>query len=74
MAEQLIRARDRATKKVGEYTEGFLRAWPNGYQILGPVEPKPKSTAAPKGDGTKRAARPAATAPDSGADQKGGAS
>lgn len=37
MAE-LIRARDRATGEVGEYTPEFLDAWPGGYFRLAPAE------------------------------------
>ncbi|MGC5078459.1 hypothetical protein [Agrococcus sp. DT81.2] len=62
MAE-LIRARDRDTGKVGEFTREFLDAWPNGYFILGPAE----------GAKTKKqAARSASTAP-TGANPEGGA-
>lgn len=56
MAEQFFRARDRATKKVGTYADSFLKAWPDGYFILGPAEDtktkKPSDRAAslvPKG-------------------------
>jgi len=68
MAESKAWARDRATGKVGEYTEAFLAAWPNSYLRVDP--PKSKRDSAPKIK--KSAARSSSTASPE-AHQEGGA-
>lgn len=64
MAE-LIRARDRITNEVGEYTREFLDTWSADYFILGPVEAAPKTP--------KPSALAASHVPDPGTNPEGGA-
>lgn len=68
MAESKVWARDRATGKVGEYTEAFLAAWPNSYLRVDP--PMSRRDSAPKSK--KTPARSASPVPK-GTNTEGGA-
>lgn len=69
MAESKVWARDRATGKVGEYTEAFLAAWPNSYLRVDP--PTSKRESAPKSK--KTSARAVSDTPVKGTNTEGGA-
>lgn len=45
MAEQKLWARDRDTGKVGQYSEGFLAAWPNDYLRVDAPKRRPAAKA-----------------------------